>query len=278
MSRGLSARQRQVLATLVVAKRPLDVTRELGPLVGMPETDSGRRSLLRAVRLLAQRGLVEITRQPAQGWPAVLAQAAPGAIGELRAPDWQRASSSVVRDERKRARQRRRPKSASGYRGKSHPPTPAGVGLETVIDNTSRYPDAEVIPLVEFAIEGIDMRGVHIKIKNRSRGVSGTAYRAVPEIARVAPDMLYLAIVRIGPPESFPVAEHRYGYTEPGPRNQFPLITLADWQEGLVGTAAHEAMHIQQYKSGWSRSELQTSWHEAEALERYRQESPRGNG
>ena len=62
MSRGLSSQQRQLLATLVVAKRPLDATRELGPLVGMPATDSGRRSLLRAVRLLAKRGLVTITR------------------------------------------------------------------------------------------------------------------------------------------------------------------------------------------------------------------------
>jgi hypothetical protein len=280
MSRGLSKRQRQALATLVVAKRALDVTRELGPLVGMPATESGRRSLLRAVRSLAQRGLVTITRAPRQGWPAVMVEATPGATGELRAPDWQRAATAVDKSERRLEKAKARVKvKRPAFRGKAHPPMPTGAGLATVIDNLSRYPDSEVIPLVELAIEQVDMRGVHIKIKNRRRrGVSGRAYPAVPGIATVAPGMLYLVTILVGSAESFPVREHRYGFTEPGPRNQFPIISYADWREGLVAVAAHEAMHVQQFKQGDPRSELQTSHFEAETLDRYRANRPKGNG
>jgi len=276
MSRGLSSQQRQLLATLVVAKRPLDATRELGPLVGMPATDSGRRSLLRAVRLLAKRGLVTITREPGrQGWPAVMVEATPGAVGELRAPDWQRASTNVVRQERKTERALAKKRTKVG-RGKSWPLLPAGVGLDTSVENLSRYPDSEVFPLVEFATEGVDMRGVHVRVKNSTRRVSGRAYPDVShEIFSVPAGTLYLITVKIGPPKKFPTVEHRYGWKQPGPRNQFPMISYADWREALVAVAAHEAMHIEQFKQGRPRSELETSRFEADALERYRS---RGNG
>lgn len=97
MSRGLSARQRQALALLVTHKRPLDVTSELLPLLGVSASDSTRRSLLRALRLLERRGLVSLERVPSErgGWPRLIAAARPGARGELFAADLQRASASV---------------------------------------------------------------------------------------------------------------------------------------------------------------------------------------
>jgi hypothetical protein len=95
------------------------------------------------------------------------------------------------------------------------------------------------------------------------------------EIFSVPAGTLYLITVKIGPPKKFPTVEHRYGWKQPGPRNQFPMISYADWREALVAVAAHEAMHIEQFKQGRPRSELETSRFEADALERYRS---RGNG
>ena len=279
MSRGLSERQRTALATLVVAKRPLDVTRELGPLIGMPQTESGRRSLLRAVRSLAERGLVAITRAPRQGWPAVLVEAGPHAYGELLPADWQRAGTAVEKAERReeRAKAKAKARKPSAFRGKSHPPGPEGVGLGYAVQNSSRYSDEEVRRLVEYAVRAIDMRGVHVKVKNSTRTVSGRAYPSVPAEANVPAESLYLLTIKVGPPEKFPTREHRYGGDEPGPRNQFPTISYADWQEALVAVAAHEAMHVQQFKYGDPRSELQTSHFQAETLERYRRDRDRGN-
>lgn len=99
VSRGLSSRQARLLAILVVARRPLDVTGELGPMLGEPESKSGRASLLRAVRLLESRGLVALQHRPAPrgGWPRLLASARPGAEGELLARDLQQARALAGR-------------------------------------------------------------------------------------------------------------------------------------------------------------------------------------
>lgn len=93
MSRGLSQRQRQALALLVAHKRFLDVTAELLPMLGDDPTDSRRRSLLRALRLLEQRGLVTLEKTPSGrgGWPRLLAAARPDAEGEPVGGDLQRA-------------------------------------------------------------------------------------------------------------------------------------------------------------------------------------------
>lgn len=87
MTRGLSIRQRQALALLVNEKRPLDVTGEILPTLGLEATDSARRSVLRAFRLLERRGLVNLERVPSPrgGWPRVLATARPGAVIEAEA-------------------------------------------------------------------------------------------------------------------------------------------------------------------------------------------------
>src|SRR5579862_3582551 len=96
VSRGLSRQQRRALSILVRAHRPLNATRELGPLLGSPATESGRRSLLRALRLLEQRGLIRLESRAADnGGHSVFAAANPGARGELTAADLWRASAGV---------------------------------------------------------------------------------------------------------------------------------------------------------------------------------------
>ena len=96
VSRGLSNQQRRALSMLVRAHRPLNATRELGPLLGSPATDIGRRSLLRALRLLEQRGLVRLESRPAvSGGRTVFVAANPGARGELTAADLWRASAGI---------------------------------------------------------------------------------------------------------------------------------------------------------------------------------------
>jgi hypothetical protein len=99
MGRGLSERQRSAVAALIEARRPLDVTRELGPLIGMPNADSGRRRLLRAMRLLEARGLVRFTCGPKGqrcGWGAVLAEGDAHASGELLGADLHHARQAYV--------------------------------------------------------------------------------------------------------------------------------------------------------------------------------------
>jgi hypothetical protein len=82
MSRGLSRRQRKVMAILDAAERSLDVTKQLLPALGLPASSVSRRSLLRAMRSLEQRGHVAITYEPDPrgGHPRVLASAQIGAV------------------------------------------------------------------------------------------------------------------------------------------------------------------------------------------------------
>jgi hypothetical protein len=93
VSRGLSTRQRKALALLVASKRSLDVTNDLLPMLGEETTDSSRRSMLRAMRLLRDRGLVTLERVPSDrgGHPRVLVAARPHARGELKGGELQRA-------------------------------------------------------------------------------------------------------------------------------------------------------------------------------------------
>lgn len=83
-----------MLAFLVEANRPLDVTRELAPMLALPNTKSMRVSLLRAARSLEQRGLVRLSRSTHPDRRGVLAEATNGASGELLARDLQRAARS----------------------------------------------------------------------------------------------------------------------------------------------------------------------------------------
>lgn len=93
MSRGLSRQQREVVALLVTAKRSLDVTGEVLPMLEIEPTDSARRAMLRAVHSLEARGLVSVEKAPAGrgGWPTTLATARRGASGEVTGADLHRA-------------------------------------------------------------------------------------------------------------------------------------------------------------------------------------------
>jgi hypothetical protein len=97
MGRGLSTRQKRLLALLVVAKRPLDLVSEATEILGEEDSRSARVSLIRAARSLERRGLVMIERtsDPRGGWGKIIVSAREGAEGELTAPELQRARGTV---------------------------------------------------------------------------------------------------------------------------------------------------------------------------------------
>jgi len=97
MSRGLSRRQRDVLALLVVSKSSLDVPGEILRILGIEVSDSSRRAILRGVRSLELRGLVRVEHAPSGrgGWPRVLVTARRHASGELTGRDLQLARQVV---------------------------------------------------------------------------------------------------------------------------------------------------------------------------------------
>ena len=131
--------------------------------------------------------------------------------------------------------------------------------------NTSRYPTAEVLSLVEFATADVNMHLVCVNVKNaRSRAYSGYAYLGVPEISNAPPESEYLVTIQLGPPEFFPIVPDR--------RRGAPRIKVSCWREALITVAAHEANHIEQYRRGLSRSEVACERFDARMLERYRRE------
>ena len=54
------------------------------------------------------------------------------------------------------------------------------------IRNSSRYPDEDVVPCVEFAVRDVDMHRVCVNVKNG--GLGGAAYNGVPEISNAGGD------------------------------------------------------------------------------------------
>ena len=90
MGKGLSTEQRQVLAHLCASRRAL-TSDELLALVGREATDVTRRSVLRTLRRLENRGLVRLERLPGRGHGLIAATAAEGAELELYGADLQRA-------------------------------------------------------------------------------------------------------------------------------------------------------------------------------------------
>lgn len=144
------------------------------------------------------------------------------------------------------------------------------------IVNDSRYPDEEVMSLVRFGLEEIDVKGHGLLaiVKNTKRpprwsaraheadparripAYSGTAYDLyegipVAHAERMTRRERFLVVVRVGPPERFPIKPYR--------RNG-SLHDYRSWEEALVGITAHEGRHIQHYydgsyehASGWRR-------------------------
>jgi hypothetical protein len=93
MGRGLSKRQKRLLALLVLAKRPLDLMDEATEILDEANTRSAKVSLIRAARSLERRGLVKVERtpEPRGGWGKILVSALDGAECELTGADLQRA-------------------------------------------------------------------------------------------------------------------------------------------------------------------------------------------
>jgi hypothetical protein len=140
------------------------------------------------------------------------------------------------------------------------------------IRNTSRYPDAEVMELVELATADIDMRGVCVNVKNGE--LAGGAYNGVPEMSNAPRAASYLITLRVGKGnERWPLGPVNYHFKSPdetGPRNRFPFFVCEDWREWLVKLAAHEAKHIEQFRAGAKCSEINCEKFAVEVLERYR--------
>jgi len=126
------------------------------------------------------------------------------------------------------------------------------------IRNTSRYPDTRVRRLVHFAADGVDMDRVCVNVKNGALG--GGAYNGVPEISNAPRAADYLVTLRLGNGrERWPLGPVNYHFKRPdetGPRNRFPFFVCHDWEEWLVKLAAHEVMHIEQFKNGLTCSEI----------------------
>jgi len=143
------------------------------------------------------------------------------------------------------------------------------------IRNTSRHPDEEVTELVRSAIRGIDMQRVCVNVKG-GHGLSARAYDGVPSISNAPRGARYLVTIKIGTGVRFPVGPYNRNGQSPdevGPRNRFPFFTYTDWREWLVSAAAHEALHVHQYRHGKPRSEIECERFAAEALQRYRDET-----
>ena len=143
-----------------------------------------------------------------------------------------------------------------------------------VIRNTSRYPDEEVRELVRFALSEIDARGVCVNVKNSRATRRGSAYSRIPSISNAPADSRYLITVGIGAPERFPFEDGSYtrrnGELVKRRGGRWPAETLHDWREALVSVAAHEGKHIEQFREGTRRSELECQHFSAFMLGRYR--------
>jgi hypothetical protein len=126
------------------------------------------------------------------------------------------------------------------------------------VHNTSRYPQQEVERLIRFATREIDMHRVCVNVKNGE--LAGGAYNGVPEISNAPRAARYLVTLRLGNGrERWPLGPVNYHFKRPdetGPRNRFPFFVCADWREWLVKLAAHEAKHIEQFRSKSTCSEI----------------------
>jgi hypothetical protein len=141
------------------------------------------------------------------------------------------------------------------------------------VRNTSRYPNEDVLEYVEFAVQGLDMRRVCVNVKNGALG--GAAYNGVPEISNAPRAARYLVTLRLGRgDERWPLGPVNYHFKAPGqtgPRNRFPFFVCHDWREWLVKLAAHEAKHIEQFRTRDVCSELSCERFALGRLDQFRQ-------
>jgi hypothetical protein len=130
--------------------------------------------------------------------------------------------------------------------------------------NTSRYPAAVVRKLVAFARGEKRCGDVAVNVKNSRYAFAGRCYARVPALSRRKGDRL--AVVRLGAPDRFPCSA-RYAKFATAPEYEF-----RDWQEALVGVAAHELAHAMQFETGSPRSEIEAEHAALRAVERFRAE------
>ena len=134
-----------------------------------------------------------------------------------------------------------------------------------LVRNASRYPTLDVETLVAYATFGLDLTRVCINVKNSWRyPCGGTAYDGVPEISNAPRETEYLITIRLGPAQMFPVSLPH--------KRRSPQREIGCWREAVVAMAAHEAKHIEQYRLGLPRSEVECECFEAAILGRYRAE------
>lgn len=169
------------------------------------------------------------------------------------------------------------------------------------IRNTSRYPNLDVRFLLGFAASHVDVRGVQVNVKNSRCCYAGRAYPSIPSMARANARARYLVVIRVGAPSCFPctnevtsvrwvpsdgeevtpemrlrLAKGALRFEQPVVRRHpyggvtAPLLTYADWREALVGVAAHEFCHVEQYRDGLPVSEIACERAALTALECWR--------
>lgn len=107
------------------------------------------------------------------------------------------------------------------------------------------------------------MTGVQVNVKNFTKAYDGLAYDGIPSMSPHK-DMERLITLRIGSAKHFPTHVSHHGVFE----------VMADWKEVLVYLAAHEAMHIHQYRTGTPVSEAEATMFGARCLRRYQKEHP----
>ena len=174
------------------------------------------------------------------------------------------------------------------------------------LTNTSRYPDAEVALLVEFAMCDVDHSRLAVHVRNASRAYRGRAYDGIPSISTRARDgdVDRLVTIGIGAPQSFPcdnvqtrVSWVRVQQSTPTPGDvvrrrrdtdgrihmerrvvsqhgyggkRSPVLTFESWREALVAVAAHEGRHIWQYQTDAPRSEVDAEQAAGRRLDAFR--------
>lgn len=132
------------------------------------------------------------------------------------------------------------------------------------IVNTSRYSTAVVQALVTFARGTKRCGDVAVNVKNTRCAYAGRCYARVPSISPRQGDRL--VIIRIGAPERFP-RHVKYPGLVTAPEYEF-----RDWQEAMVGVAAHELAHAMQFETRSPRSEIEAEHAAMRAVERFRAE------
>lgn len=176
--------------------------------------------------------------------------------------------------------------------------------------NTSSHPDNEVRTLIEFAAEPYDLRRVCVNVKGTRHAYRGRAYPSVPRDYSNAPRTAKrLVVIAVGKAELFatPISNVRtpHGWTRVNeefvathkPRHlrtvvnatgtyfeawgpvgegvpyggkKSPVVIFNDWREAMIGVAAHEFHHIQQFQNKARIVEAYCERAAALALERYR--------